>query len=88
MSKSSAPGHSDLVGLFEEFRAFLAPATNDGVPDYTPEAMQRKREELQDLRNRLASYDTGHWDVAEQIDYHVVRAEMNGVAFDHEVLRP
>jgi len=88
VSESSAPGHSDLVGLFEEFRAFLAPATNDGVPDYTPEAMQRKREELQSFRNRLASYDTSHWDVAEQIDYHVVRAEMNGVAFDHEVLRP
>ncbi len=88
MSESSAPGHADLVGLFEEFRAFLAPETDDGVPDYTPAAMQRKREELQAFRDRLASFDISHWKVAEQIDYHVVRAELNGVAFDHEVLRP
>ena len=88
MSALSAPGHGDLVGLFEEFRAFLAPETNDGVPDYTPAAMRRKRAELQAFRERLASFDISDWEIAEQIDYHVVRAELNGVAFDHEVLRP
>ena len=50
--------------------------------------MQRKREELQVFRDLLASYDSAHWKVSEQGDYHVVRAELNGVAFDHEVLRP
>ena len=50
--------------------------------------MQRKREELQVFRDLLASYDIAHWKVSEQVDYHVVRAELNGVAFDHEVLRP
>ena len=84
----TAPGHSDLVELFEQFRAFLAPETDEGVPDYTPPAMRRKREELQTFRDLLASYDISEWDVAAQIDYHVVRAELNGVAFDHEVLRP
>ncbi len=84
----TAPAHFDLVGLFEEFRAFLAPETDGGVPDYTPPAMRRKREELQAFRDLLASYDISEWDVAKQIDYHVVRAELNGVAFDHEVLRP
>ena len=84
----TAPGHSDLISLFEEFRASLVPETNDGVPDYTPPAMQRKREELQVFRDLLASYDIAHWKVSEQVDYHVVRAELNGVAFDHEVLRP
>lgn len=84
----TTPGHSDLISLFEEFRASLVPETNDGVPDYTPPAMQRKREELQVFRDLLASYDIAHWKVSEQVDYHVVRAELNGVAFDHEVLRP
>ncbi len=50
--------------------------------------MQRKREEIQVFRDLLASYDIAHWKVSEQVDYHVVRAELNGVAFDHEVLRP
>ncbi len=88
MSALTASGHSDLVGLFEEFRASLAPQTDAGVPDYTPSAMQRKREELQALRDRLAGFDLSEWSVAEQVDYQVVRAELNAVAFDHEVLRP
>ena len=37
---------------------------------------------------RLAAMDISGWSVAEQIDYHLVRAEMNGLDFDHRVLRP
>jgi hypothetical protein len=88
MSDLNARRHPALVGLFEEFRALLAPTTVEGVPDYTPAAMARKCAELQCLRDELAAYDVADWDVAEQIDYEVVRAEMAGVAFDHEVLRP
>jgi len=39
------------------------------------------------LQKRLAAIDISDWMVARQVDYQVVRAEMNGVEFDHRVLR-
>lgn len=32
--------------------------------------------------------DPSGWPVARQVDYHLVRAEMNGLDFNHRVLRP
>ena len=80
--------HEDLVALFDEFRASLAPTVAEGVPDYTHVAMAGKHAELRRLQERLAALDIRAWNISEQVDYHVVRAEMNGVDFDHRVLRP
>ncbi len=89
MSSSKPPGHPDLVDLFAEFRASLKPECDElGVPDYTPPAMARQHDAVKSFQERLASIDISDWNIGEQVDYHVVRAEMNGVAFDHEVLRP
>jgi len=77
-----------LVALFEEFRAFMKPTVTDGIPDYTAEAMQRQHRELKDLQRRLSAIDISRWPVSEQIGYHIVRAEMNGLEFNHRVLRP
>jgi len=37
---------------------------------------------------RLAAIDPSGWPVDRQVDYHIVRAEMNGFDFDHRILRP
>ena len=86
MTKSS-DGYAALVGLFEEFREFILPEVVDGVPDFTAAAMEKQYEGLKQLQKRLAAIDISEWSVAEQVDYHTVRAEMNGVEFDHRVLR-
>ena len=39
-------------------------------------------------RARLDAFDIQDWPVAQQIDWHLVRAEMNGLEFDHRVRRP
>ena len=79
--------HGDLVSLFQEFREFIRPEVVDGVPDFTAAAMKKQYSGLQQLQKRLAAFDIRNWSVAHQVDYHVVRAEMNGVEFDHRVLR-
>ena len=84
----SCHDHRDLVALFAQFRAALAPTVVEGVPDYTHAAMAGKYTELLRQQEQLAAWDISDWAVAEQVDYHVVRAEMNGVAYDHRVLRP
>jgi len=80
--------YDDLVKLFREFREFQKPKIIDGVPDYTPEAMKKQAEDLKEYQRRLASLDPSGWPISQQVDYHLVRAEMNGLEFDHKVLRP
>ncbi len=84
----SDENYDTLLALFEEFRDFIKPAIVDGAPDFTAGAMATQYDGLRDLQNRLAAIDISDWSVERQVDYHVVRAEMNGVAFDHRVLKP
>ncbi len=80
--------YDDVVALFEEWREFERPEFQDGVPDYTAAAMANQHRELADYQARLEAIDPSGWPVAQQIDHHVVRAEMNGLDFDHRVRRP
>ncbi|HEY4886511.1 MAG TPA: DUF885 family protein [Myxococcales bacterium] len=87
-----APGqattYDDLLTLFEDWRSFQKPTLAGGVPDYTPAAMAAQRRALAGYRKRLAAIDSTGWPVPQKVDYQVVRAEMNGLDFDHRVLQP
>jgi hypothetical protein len=83
-----AASYDTLVALFTEWRQFEAPPLLDGAPDYTPAAMAKKRVGLDDLVRRLAAIDPSGWPVPQQVDYHVVRAELNGLDFNLRVLQP
>ena len=85
---SGGGNYDNLVGLFEEFRELAAPGLVDGVPDYSPATMAGIYEELRAQQRRLAAFDVSSWSISEQIDYHLVRAEMNGLEFTHRVMRP
>lgn len=80
--------HGDLVALFVEWRGFQHPKLIDGVPDYSASAMAAQQRELATFQRRLAALDTTGWTIPQQVDVHVVRAEMSGLEFDHRVLRP
>ncbi len=83
-----ADKYEDLIALFADWRAFQRPRLIDGVPDYTPAAMAAQQQALAGWQRRLAAMDTSGWTVAQQVDREVVAAEMNGLDFDHRVLRP
>jgi hypothetical protein len=80
--------YDDLVYLFKEFREFRKPRVTDSVPDYTPAAMKVQRLGLEKFKKRLAAIDISGWPIPQIADYMIVRAEMNGLEFDHRVLRP
>ena len=80
--------YGELVGLFQEFRAFVAPAVVDGVPDYRREAMAAQLRTLQDFLDRLDAIDDSSWMVAQRADYLLVLAEMRGLEFQHRVVKP
>ena len=80
--------YEDLVAFFREWRSFQKPRIVDGVPDYSAGAMAAQRGELSNYQRRLAAIDPSGWPIAQQVDYRVVRAELNGLDFDHRVLKP
>lgn len=85
---ATAPGYDDLVALFRDWRTFQQPAIASGAPDYKTAAMTAQHRGLARLRARLAALDTSSWPVPQQVDARLVRAEMDGLDFDHRVLRP
>jgi uncharacterized protein (DUF885 family) len=87
-SAHAAGGYSDLVALFHDWRVFQKPTIVDGIPDYSKAAMDAQRARLPSMQARLKAIDTSGWPVAQQVDWQIVRAEMNGLDFDHRVLRP
>lgn len=80
--------YSDLISLFHDWRGFEQPRLNDGVPDYSASAMTAQYAKLAEYQGRLSAMDTTGWTVPQQVDYHIVRAEMNGLDFSQRVLRP
>lgn len=80
--------YEDLVNLFKEFREFVKPKVTNGVPDYTAAAMKEQRRGLKEFQSRLAAVAISGWPISQQVDYHIVRAEMNGLDFQHRVLQP
>ena len=86
--KNQSLKYDDLVLLFNDWRNFENPPLLDGAPDYTRERFEEDHSEFLELRERLHSFDIDNWQIKEQIDWHVVRAEMNGYDFNYRVLRP
>jgi hypothetical protein len=80
--------YPQLVSLFKEWRTFEEAPRVNGVPDYSPATTTRRLAELRQLQQRLRAIDTAGWSISEQVDHHIVRAEMNGMEYHLRVLQP
>lgn len=80
--------YDDLVDFFEAWREFRVPPRLDGVPDFSRTAVASQWSSFPAWRDALESFDIESWQIPQQVDWHLVRAEMNGLQFDHEVLKP
>jgi hypothetical protein len=87
-SLQAQSSYDQLVALFGEWRDFERPEFVDGVPDYSADAMARQYQELGDWKERLWAFEIDAWPVEQQIDWHLIRAEMNGLDFDQVWRRP
>ena len=83
---SSKP--EELAALFAEWRAFQRPRIVSGVPDYTSAAMAAQHRALAGWQRRAAAFEVSGWTIPQRVDLALVGAEMNGLDFDHRVLRP
>lgn len=84
----AAGGHDALLALHEEFQKFRQVPAEAGLPDYTQAAMSRQKTDLDTFKKRLRAIDPSRWPVPRQVDYHVVRAQLNDLEFTHRVVKP
>jgi hypothetical protein len=80
--------YDDLLTLFAEWREFESPPLLDGAPDYTVERFEARQPVYKALRERLDAFVIDEWPVPRQVDWHLVRAEMNGYDFNRRILKP
>jgi len=88
VSPGSGGSYEELLALWREFREFQKPRVTGGVPDYTAAAMAAQQSGIRGFQDRLAAIGPAGWPVERRVDYEIVMAELNGLAFDHRVLRP
>jgi hypothetical protein len=84
----SDPTYDDLLELFADWREFESPPLLNGAPDYTAAQFAARSDDFLALRARLQSFDINDWPIPQQVDWHLVRAEMNGYDFNQRVLQP
>ncbi len=85
---SRAGSYAELLVLFDDWREFEVPPLLDGAPDYTAKTTAQRHGELKSYQHRLMSFDITDWPIEQQVDWHLVRAEMNGMDFNIRVLMP
>lgn len=89
-ASAAEQGYDELLKLFASFREMTGESGDDfgGIPQVDPAAIAAERQSLRVFQARLRAIDPGDWPIPEQVDYHLVRAEMNGLDFRHRVTRP
>ncbi len=84
----SSSTYQELVSLFQDWRSFENPPKLNGAPDYRKTTFQSRANEFDLLRATLNAFDTTGWPIPNQVDYHIVWAEMNGYDFNQRILKP
>ena len=84
---AGSSSYEDLLVLFADWREFENPPLLDGAPDYTAETTARRHQELKTYQARLMAFETESWPIGQQVDWYLVRAEMNGMDFNIRVLQ-
>jgi hypothetical protein len=74
--------------MFKEWRAFEKPPLREGAPDYTAETFEKRWPEFQKLQTKLLAMEVSGWPVEQQVDWNLIKAEMNGYDFNYRVLKP
>ena len=78
----------DLLALFEDARRLRVPRVVDGIPDYTAPAVAAQKERLATLRARLNALEPAGWALRDQVDYLLVRSELDMLDYGLHIYRP
>jgi hypothetical protein len=86
-AKSSAD-FSQLETLFTQWRSFEVAPLHDLAPDYRQKTFKKRHPKWAQFKTQLLAFDKSQWTVAQQVDWFVMLAEINGYEFNEKVLKP
>ncbi|MHB9881172.1 DUF885 family protein [Pacificimonas sp. ICDLI1SI03] len=81
-------GYEELVSLFSEFREWQTLTPVNGVVDYSPAVVDKRRADLRVFQAQLPEFAVSGWDRHRQVDYLAVRAQMDLQDFTLNVTKP
>jgi hypothetical protein len=84
----SSSNFSQLETLFTQWRAFEVAPLHNLAPDYRQVTFEKRHAKWLQFKTQLLTFDQSDWNVAQQIDWFVMLAEINGYEFNHKVLKP
>jgi hypothetical protein len=87
-ANASPKSYQDLEILFAQWRTFERPMMINGAPDYTQAAFDKRHMTFKALQTQLNAFGIDDWSVENQIDWQLIRAEMNGYDFNYRILKP
>lgn len=77
----------DLTEIFFAIRDLRQPRLIDGIPDFSAAAVEVQKAGLAKLRTRFAEFDPSGWSVRDQVDYLIVRSELDMLDYGLNVYR-
>ena len=77
----------ELTEIVNSVRRLGQPQLINGIPDYTAPAVQRQRKGLNQLRSQFDSIDPSSWQLEDQVDYLIVRSELDMLDYGLNVYR-
>lgn len=80
--------YAELVTLFTQFNEWKSPKPVNGIVDYSPATVARRRAELAAFQAKLPGFAVAGWDRHQQVDYLVVRAQMDLQDFTLNITKP
>ncbi|MEQ8238636.1 MAG: hypothetical protein RIA69_05445, partial [Cyclobacteriaceae bacterium] len=85
---AQASSYDALSTFYTKWRTFENPPKYNGAPDYRQATFDQRLPKFKALSAELKAMDTAEWSTAQQADWMIVWAEMNGFDFNHRVLKP
>ena len=78
---------ADLTELFHSVRDLRQPRLVDGIPDYSAAAVAAQKTALAGLRTEFDRLEPSGWSLADQVDYLIVRSELDMLDYGLHVYR-
>ena len=77
-----------LESLFTQWRTFEVAPLHNLAPDYRKNTFEKRHAKWAQFKTQLLAFEKSQWTVAQQVDWFVMLAEINGYEFNETVLKP
>lgn len=84
---SENASRDDLTAIFLAVRDLREPRLIDGIPDYSAAAIEAQKARLRELRSSFDALEPSKWPVPDQVDYLIVRSELDMLEYGLRVYR-